>query len=126
VLRAGPKRARIPPARSEVLALLEGWNDDRAETLAAVNLFRDRSIDRRRAEFVALHEAVGSCRDTGAFLPLENPLRGVWTLDCQRGTLRAELTLAPTVPPLVQHLEVAQVPPGSVQTVPTCAAQTHP
>ena len=109
-------------ARSEVLALLEGWNDDRAEALAAVNLFRDRSIDRRRAEFAALHEAVGSCRDTGAFLPLENPLRGVWTLDCQRGTLRAEVTLAPTVPPLVQHLEVAQVPPGSVQPVPTCAA----
>ncbi|MBM3780481.1 MAG: beta-lactamase family protein [Acidobacteria bacterium] len=113
-------------ARSEVLALLEGWRDDRAQALAAVNLFRDRAIERRRAEFVALHDAVGSCRDTGAYLPLENPLRGVWTLECQRGTVRAEVTLAPTVPPLVQHLEVAQVPPGSVQPAPTCAAPTLP
>jgi CubicO group peptidase (beta-lactamase class C family) len=113
-------------ARSEVLALLEGWNSDRAQALAAVNLFRDRSLERRQAEFAALHEAVGSCRDDGAYLPLENPLRGVWMLECQRGTVRAEVTLAPTVPPLVQHLEVAQVPPGSVQPAPTCAAPTRP
>lgn len=109
-------------ARSEVLALLEGWSDDRAQALAAINLFRDRSLERRRAEFAALHEAVGSCRDSGVYLPLENPLRGIWTLDCQRGTVRAEVTLAPTVPPLVQHLDVTQVPPGSVQPAPTCAA----
>ena len=43
------------------------------------------------------------------FLTTFEPLRGEWLFDCARGQLRAELTLAPTMPPLVQHLELRRV-----------------
>jgi len=36
----------------------------------------------------------------------ENALRGEWVMPCERGALRVSITLAPIVPPKVQHLAV--------------------
>jgi hypothetical protein len=38
---------------------------------------------------------------------VENALRGDWTMTCERGRLRAAITLAPTNPPSVQFMSVA-------------------
>ena len=74
-----------------------------------MNLFMDRSKDRRRAEIAALRQEVGACRAADDFAYVENALRGEWLFNCDRGQLRAEVTLSPTMPPLVQHLEVRRV-----------------
>jgi hypothetical protein len=81
-----------------------------------MNLFLDESKDRRRAHITRLREQVGVCRMDAPF-DVENALRGQWTLACERGSLRVAITLAPTMPPKVQHLSVqpaSATPPARV------------
>jgi D-alanyl-D-alanine-carboxypeptidase/D-alanyl-D-alanine-endopeptidase len=98
-------------ARDEVSQLVMEWDDTLADRIAAVNLFLDRSKDRRRREIADLHAAVGACRATDQFTFVENALRGTWTLNCERGDLDIAVTLAPTMPPAVQFLQVAPARP---------------
>jgi CubicO group peptidase (beta-lactamase class C family) len=112
--------AALSAARDSVTSLVAAWDDRLADRIAAVNLFLDRSRDRRRAELERLRAEVGTCRAADGFLHIENPLRGDWLLTCERGQLRASVTLAPTMPPLVQHLEVRTVPPGGEPARATC------
>ena len=107
-------------ARTEVSALVDVWDDAAAERLAAVNLFLDRDKARRRAEFARLRAEVGACRDTGGWVSIENRLRGDWLLRCERGDLIASVTLAPTGPPQVQHLELRRAPPGGPTPARNC------
>jgi hypothetical protein len=71
-----------------------------------------RARDRRRAEIARLTDSVGVCRAGGGWDVVDNALRGRWTMPCERGALRVAITLSPTVPPLVQFLEVAPARPA--------------
>lgn len=102
----------LQAARDGVNSLINRWDDGLIERLAAMNLFLDRSKARREAEFARLRDSVGACRERRGFLYSENALRGDWLLDCERGVVQASVTLAPTVPPGVQHLEVRRLPDG--------------
>jgi CubicO group peptidase (beta-lactamase class C family) len=97
-------------ARAAVDRLVGGWDDAVADAIAADNLFLDRSRDQRRRELDELRTRHGACRADGELEP-ENALRGAWRLACDRGALRVTLTLAPTQPPKVQHLEVVSALP---------------
>lgn len=110
----------LAAARREVNGLLEHWDDARIRRIAAGNLFRDRSLERRRAEFAALQARLGRCVEREGFRSIENALRGEWVLDCERGTALAAVTLAPTIPPGVQHLEVQAVDPAALAPPRTC------
>ncbi len=107
-------------AKDAVSTLATAWDDGLAERIAAVNLFLDRSKDRRRGEFERLRAQLGSCRADDRFEFVENALRGEWLLQCERGRARAEVTLAPTMPPTVQHMEVRAVPPGETPRRQAC------
>jgi CubicO group peptidase (beta-lactamase class C family) len=96
-------------AKDAVSSLVGRWDEALANRIAAMNLFMDRSKDRRRAEIAALRAELGACRAADDFAYVENALRGEWLFSCDRGQLRAEVTLSPTMPPLVQHLEVRRV-----------------
>jgi CubicO group peptidase (beta-lactamase class C family) len=109
----------LSAARQGVNALLERWDDAAAARLAAMNLFLDRSLERRRAEFAALRATVGACRERPGYLYSENALRGDWLLDCERGTVQASITLSPTVPPAIQYLRVRALPAGADVTAAT-------
>jgi hypothetical protein len=87
-----------------VAALLAEWDDAALEAIAADNLFLDEPLPRRRAAIAGLRSGLGGC----AMAPLhaENALRGRFRMDCAAGWLDVALTLAPTVPPRVQHLRV--------------------
>jgi len=98
-------------AKDAVTTLMTAWDDALADRIAAVNLFLDRSKDRRRGEFERLRTQLGSCRAGDRFEFVENALRGEWLLQCERGRAHAEVTLAPTMPPTVQHMEVRAVSP---------------
>ena len=98
-------------AREQVTKLILDWDDELARSLAAQNLFLDRSIDRRRADIAALRTQSGRCKAASGFAYVENALRGQWILPCERGDLLVSVTLAPTMPPTVQFLEVTPAPP---------------
>jgi CubicO group peptidase (beta-lactamase class C family) len=116
-----PRVAQPSPAlvaaRNTVAQLVSRWDDEVAAGIAANNLFRDISSDRRRAQLDALHEKVGSCpADRDRLDTVENALRGQWTVACERGTLQVAITLAPTAPPKVQFLSVRVAPTAPPQT----------
>ena len=114
--------AALVSAQKAVSQLVSAWDDRLAASIAAENLFLDLSADRRRAALEGLHAKVGACRaDPGPFDRVENALRGQWTVECERGKLLASLTLAPTMPPKVQFLNVALAPGGDAGRVQTCA-----
>ncbi|HUE88066.1 MAG TPA: serine hydrolase domain-containing protein [Vicinamibacterales bacterium] len=118
-----PRMATPSPAlvkaRDEVSQLVMEWDDTLADRIAAVNLFLDRSKDRRRREIADLRAKVGTCRAADQFTFVENALRGTWTLACERGDLDVAVTLAPTMPPAVQFLQVA---PSRPQARVACTA----
>ena len=105
-----PSKA-LADARAGVTRLVLDWDDDLARSIAAENLFLDRSIDRRRGDIAALRAQSGRCRPASGFAYVENALRGKWILPCERGDLLVSVTLAPTIPPSVQFLEVTPAPP---------------
>jgi CubicO group peptidase (beta-lactamase class C family) len=118
LLRTGALQPRLrePSAalvemRDAVSSLITRWDDQLADRIAAVNLFLDRSKDRRKREIDDLRAQMGSCRPEGDF-DVENALRGQWTMACERGRLRVSVTLGPTMPPKVQYLAVAPIAPG--------------
>jgi len=97
-------------ARDAVSQLIVRWDDSLAKRIAAENLFLDRSMDRRKKEIEDLQATVGSCRAPDGFDFVENALRGEWTMSCQRGNLQVSITLAPTMPPMVQFMSVRPAP----------------
>jgi hypothetical protein len=109
-----PRSPRASPAltgaRDAVSNLIVRWDDRAADSLAAGNLFLDRTKERRRDEIAALRATVGACTPGSGFDTVENALRGQWTMTCERGKLQVAITLAPTMPPKVQYLEVRPAP----------------
>jgi CubicO group peptidase (beta-lactamase class C family) len=107
-------------ARDRVSRLVANWDDALADSLAAENLFLDQTKDRRRADIERLRAAVGACRpEAGPWDNIENALRGIWTMSCEKGKLQVAITLAPTLPPKVQMLGVRQAP-ATPQRQETC------
>ena len=105
-----PRQPKPSPAltetRDKVAKLVTAWDDRLADSIAAENLFLDTSKERRRAEIEQLRSTVGACTPGSGFDTVENALRGSWTVNCERGKLEVSITLAPTMPPTVQFLNV--------------------
>jgi CubicO group peptidase (beta-lactamase class C family) len=110
----------LASARDAVAKLVVQWDDAAADRIAAVNLFLDESKDRRRSVIGNLLAQVGACTAGSGFDHVENALRGDWTMACERGRLRAAITLAPTMPPKVQFLSVTTAPAVDVPRAGTC------
>jgi CubicO group peptidase (beta-lactamase class C family) len=122
----GGLQARVPQpspalveAREAASRLIVQWDDQLADSIAAMNLFLDESKERRRRRLVDLRGQYGACRADSVF-DVENALRGAWTMTCERGSLRVSITLAPTMPPKVQYLDVRPAPPPGARSGP-CA-----
>jgi CubicO group peptidase (beta-lactamase class C family) len=92
--------------RDAVSRLIMNWSDKQADDMAAMNLFIDISKDRRQKQIAELRAKVGTCAAPTTFDSVENWLRGQWTMKCERGDLNVSITLAPTMPPKVQYLDV--------------------
>lgn len=113
----------LTEARESVSRLILNWDDAEADRMAAMNLYLDRAKERRRDEIQALRADVGACTAPDSFDYVENWLRGQWTMACERGNLRVAITLAPTMPPRVQHLDVRKVSAGAAAPLPACRVQ---
>lgn len=94
--------------RDQVTRLVQQWSAPLADSLAAMNLFRDEPAERRRAQIARVVDEVGGdCVNDAPFV-VENALRGAWRMRCARGDLVIRITLAPTEPATVQFLNVSR------------------
>lgn len=114
--------AALLAAQKDVTSLIARWDDAVADRIAAVNLFMDSDKPHRRAQLDQYREQYGVCRasDTIDAIDAANALRGQWTMQCERGALRVAITLAPTMPPTVQYLDVAPLPATATATARGC------
>jgi CubicO group peptidase (beta-lactamase class C family) len=110
-------------AREVVDGLVARWDDAAAAALFTPNVDLDEPLGERRAAIEELRERHGVLTRAGEIDP-EDALRGTWRLTGERGHVDLGITMAPTVPPLVQTLEVDSVlpPSGILATLATSAA----
>jgi serine-type D-Ala-D-Ala carboxypeptidase/endopeptidase len=73
----------------------------------AMNFLMDRSAVLRNADIAALRQKVGACR-LAPPVTTDSALSGTFEFTCERGALKVNLILAPTVPPTLQKLEFTQ------------------
>ncbi len=99
-------------AREEVISLLATWDDERADALVADNFFLDVDREHRLKEIDDLHRKHGALTPTGDF-KVENWLRGQWRMLGERGWCNVAITLAPTMPPRLQALDIDSTLPPS-------------
>jgi hypothetical protein len=102
-------------AKDDVSRLIAHWDDALATRVAADNLFLDRSREQWAAAIRAENEKHGACQPEQS-IDAENALRGSWRMQCERGSIKVRLTLAPTMPPKVQLLSVTSVMPPAEET----------
>lgn len=112
---AQPSQALLK-AQSDVSQLIIKWDDALANRIAADNLFLDVAADVRASRWKTLAEQHGTCRPATTIDP-ENALRGEWRMMCDRGWLNVFITLAPTMPPKIQLININPVlPPDAEMT----------
>ena len=105
-------------AQADVSQLISKWDDGLANKIAADNLFLDVAADVRSSRWKALAEQHGTCR-LGSSIKPENALRGEWQMTCDRGWLNVFITLAPTMPPKVQLINITPVLPPDAEMAKT-------
>ena len=116
VAHAGVSERRIHPApaltaaREGATRLLQHWDDALADALVADNFFLDLPRERWQQRVVRLHALHGDLAPDGE-IEIDNPLRCGWKLRGERGWCMVFLTLAPTMPPRIQEIEVESVLP---------------
>jgi len=111
ILRASnalPRRAslasiEIRRAREIAVRLYEEWDDALARSVAAGNLFCDRSLEERAHEVAVVRQSCGAVVEI-APAGRQGALRGRWQLHCEHGTVLLEIWLAPTRELSIQHL----------------------
>lgn len=108
-------------AQADLSQLIIKWDDAIANRIAADNLFLDIPAETRKARWEALAKQHGVCRPAKSIEP-ENALRGSWKMECERGWLDVGITLAPTMPPKIQQIDIAPVMPPDAEMTKTIDA----
>ena len=105
-------------AQSDVSQLIVKWDESLANKIAADNLFLDVAAEVRANRWKELAQQHGTCRPATSINP-ENALRGEWRMMCDRGWLNVFITLAPTMPPKVQLININPVMPPDAEMTKT-------
>ncbi len=106
-------RTIIPSAEFVTCAgIVQEWintgNDRALVTNAADNFLLDFDMAHRRGGLEKLRELLGEFGTVSEPVAI-NALRGRWHISCEKGTLRVFLTLAPTMPPTIQQVQLTAV-----------------
>lgn len=104
-----PRKIFPAPVLLELRAAVQRWienGDDAAlSARAADNFLLDHDLPHRRAQLHEIRAELGAFLRVGEFEAL-NALRGKWSIECERGALDILLTLAPTMPPTIQMVNL--------------------
>lgn len=95
----------LSAACEDINQLYKQWDDGKAAALSTESFFLDMTLQKRREQFERLRTDLGACHSTSSIQP-DNALRGRWIMNCENGWLYCFITLAPTMPPRVQFLQV--------------------
>jgi len=107
-----PQPAPILRERAQVVQRwLETGDDAPMAACVADNFYLDSDAAHRRAELETIRQNAGAFLDVGSFQAL-NALRGSWRITCERGALDVFITLAPTMPPQLQMVQLTYAPPS--------------
>ncbi|WP_395408247.1 serine hydrolase domain-containing protein [Pseudoduganella sp. UC29_106] len=107
-----PPRA-IPPSRvlaerkEQVLRLLQAWDAQLAESIAAENFFLDRSREDWQQLIAEKMAGIGKIQSIGAIVP-ENQLRCTFQVMGDKGAIDVWFSLSPEKVPKLQALELRQ------------------
>ncbi|MEM7536218.1 MAG: serine hydrolase domain-containing protein [Chloroflexota bacterium] len=99
-------------AQAQVNHLLQAWDDAIADTLFADNFFLDRDRTHWQQDLAKLQADHGTLTQQGELQP-ENWLRGEWRMVGTHGFCDVWISLSPTIPPLVQEMEITSTLPLS-------------
>ncbi|MEO8663843.1 MAG: hypothetical protein ABI693_35640, partial [Bryobacteraceae bacterium] len=99
--------------RAHIVNLWKHWDDAEAKQVTSMNFFLDFPSSQRQDEIQKLKDDVGECTEFGPMLP-ENWLRGQFNIKCAKWTVGVFFTMAPTMPPAMQHLEFRKLPSEDV------------
>lgn len=105
-------------AQADVSQLIIKWDESLANRIAADNLFLDAAADVRVNRWKELAQTHGTCRPATS-IDSENALRGEWKMMCDKGWLNVFITLAPTMPPKVQLININPVMPPDAEMTKT-------
>lgn len=103
--RALPVTPALREVQTALTNLYQHWDDSAARAIATETFFQDMPLEQRRQQFAALRASIGPYSATTPAQP-ENALRARWRIIGQRGHIELFATLAPTVPPRLQYLEL--------------------
>lgn len=115
-----PASSPLLQAQKQVVGLWERWDESEARKMAAMNLFLDKPVSQRMAEMEKIKQDVGACQSHTA-VRAENWLRGQFDFECAKGRVGVFITMAPTQPPKVQHLEFRELQDSERMSAPTGA-----
>lgn len=97
-------------ARRSMERLLRSWDPSLAAEIFADNVDLDEPLERRAADIAALVEEVQPAAEPLALVDSapdsRSPAHLAWTVPGRNGSLRCEITLTPTEPPMIQTCKV--------------------
>jgi hypothetical protein len=97
--------------KEQVAQLLLHWDPELEKDIVAANLYLDISRADRMAEARELLEKAGTVIGVGPVMP-ENQLRGRFTIEGSKASIRVFFTLSPEPDPRVQWISLDLVPAG--------------
>ncbi len=118
IKEAGLKPRQLPVSsilaqrKAELLKVIPSWETGEKSGIFAENFFPDNPIDLLKAEYAALWAKAGKVISVKELIP-ENQLRGRFIIECENANIEVYFTLSPENPPLIQQLNVREVPKKS-------------
>ncbi len=115
VREAGLKPRQLPVSdilakrKAEILKVIPSWETGEKSGIFAENFFPDHPIDLLKKQYAALWAKAGKIAEVRELVP-ENQLRGRFLLVGEKIDIEVYFTLSPENPPLIQQLDVREVP----------------
>lgn len=115
VREAGLKPRQLPVSdilakrKAEILKVIPSWETGEKSGIFAENFFPDHPIDLLKKQYAALWAKAGKIVEVRELVP-ENQLRGRFLLVGEKIDIEVYFTLSPENPPLIQQLDVREVP----------------
>jgi D-alanyl-D-alanine-carboxypeptidase/D-alanyl-D-alanine-endopeptidase len=111
-----PPHPALVEAVPSIEALRDEWSADRVARLFDPPSLRWGWFMHIREDFAALHAKHGRCWRVGA-LETRGPLRGIWKLACERGSIELDVTMTPAIPIQVQYVTWTEEFPADAPTL---------
>ena len=115
VREAGLKPRQLPVSdilakrKAEILKVIPSWETGEKSGIFAENFFPDHPIDLLKKQYAALWAKAGKIVEVRELVP-ENQLRGRFLVVGEKIDIEVYFTLSPENPPLIQQLDVREVP----------------